>query len=90
MVVRPWEKVRSLATHAKTVRLGRSAIIPNIYATAPDRLCCLVKKLKSSPEVLQTCDRVIKEKLNSGVVQEVRKDEESNANLSEVYYNPRR
>ena len=90
VVVTPREKVRSLVTHGKTVRLGRSTIIANIYATAPGRLCWLVKNLKSSPEVLQKCDRVIKGKLNSGVVQEVRKDEEGNAKLGELYCNPHR
>ena len=59
VVVRPLEKAKNLVTHGKTMRVGRSVIIPDNYASPRGRLYWLVKRLKWSPEVLQKCNRVM-------------------------------
>ena len=43
------------------------------YTNASRRLATVMKKLKTQPEILEQFDQVIKEHLESGEVEEVRK-----------------
>ena len=45
------------------------------YTNASRRLATVIKKLKTQPEILEQYDQVIKEQLESGVVEEVRQDQ---------------
>ena len=45
------------------------------YTNASRRLATVIKKLKTQPEILDQYDQVIKEQLESGVVEEVRQDQ---------------
>ena len=42
------------------------------YTNASRRLATVIKKLKTQPEILEQYDQLIKEQLESGVVEEVR------------------
>lgn len=46
-------------------------VIPDNYISARCRLTSQVRKLKSSPAILREYDRVIKEQLHTGVIEEV-------------------
>ena len=45
------------------------------YTNASRGLATVIKKLKTQPEILKQYDQVIKEQLESGVVEEVRQDQ---------------
>ena len=45
------------------------------YTNASRSLSTVIKKLKTQPEILKQYDQVIKEQLESGVVEEVRQDQ---------------
>ena len=45
------------------------------YTNASRRLATVIKKLKTQPEILKQYDQVIKEQLESGVVEEVQQDQ---------------
>ena len=49
-------------------------MVPDSYTNASRRLATVIKNLKTQPEILKQYDQVIKEQLESGVV-EVRQDQ---------------
>lgn len=65
-------------------------VIPDNYTTAHRRLGSLMRRIRSSPDILHEYDRVIKEQLNSGVIQEVKREEVKNVIPGTVHYIPHR
>jgi len=49
-------------------------MLPDNYTNASWRLATVIKKLKTQPEILKQDDQVIKEQLESVVVEEVQQD----------------
>ena len=62
--------------------------IPSHYQQSYNRLRSLHHKLKKEPQVLQEYDKIIKEQLQTGVIEEVPKDEVDNKNSEDVHYWP--
>ena len=63
-------------------------VIPDDYISAHHRLSSQVRKLKSSPVVLREYDRIIKEQLHTGVIEEVQ--QAAHAQPGTVHYIPHR
>jgi len=63
-------------------------VIPHNYLLTRNRLTSSLKRLKSKPEILQQCDTVIREQLNSGVVEMIDKSHEEQCLPGTVHYIP--
>ena len=63
-------------------------VIPDYYLLARNRLTSSLKRLKSKPEILQQYDTVIREQLNSGVIEMIDKSHEVQCLPGTVHYIP--
>ena len=63
-------------------------VIPDNYLLTRNRLTSSLKRLKSKPEILQQYDTVIREQLNSGVVEMIDKSHEEQCLPGIVHYIP--
>ena len=64
-------------------------VIPDNYRLAQGRLCSLLRRLKSEPQILHQYDNVIKEQLATSVV-ELANDDEKTVEPGTVHYIPHR
>ena len=63
-------------------------VIPDNYLLAQNRLASSLKRLKAKPDILQQYNTVIKEQLNSGVVEMIDKRHEEQCLPGTVHYIP--
>ena len=65
-------------------------VIPDNYKIAQGRLCSLLRRLRSEPQVLHQYDNVIKEQLATGVVELANVDDEKIVEPGNIHYLPHR